>query len=252
MLGVGIIQEFDGDNAIIRYSLQKLEPLLSQILSDFQHIKNYEARLFELESLGISGEKGILATVLTPNTSQLASEIPITSGETENCITAPERLENPFSAEDLEGLPTASDSWLDDLQYLMIQTVRVKNTLELQVYCQSRRDIQSFVKTTRRYLEAIDTADLENKWRDMYQILANAWRMPLDKRLQEIPLTIGNPWWNYPNGRRIDSAQRNIIEQQIELLSTAVECKSSAESVFSRFERLKNSFQEVLLDILEP
>lgn len=45
MLGVGIIQEFDGDNAIIRYSLQKLEPLLSQILSDFQHIKNYEARL---------------------------------------------------------------------------------------------------------------------------------------------------------------------------------------------------------------
>lgn len=250
MLGVGIIQEFDDDNVVVRYSLKKLEPLLSQILSEFQHVKNYQARLYGLESLGISGERGLLSTLPTLNSSILDVETRITSGETESCTTATERLEYPFYAEDLERLPTRSDSWLDDLHYLVAQTVRVKNAFDSQAYYQNRRDIQSFVKTTQRHLEANNTADLEKKWRRVYQDLADAWRMPLDKKLLQIPLTIGNPAWICPNECRIDSAQRNIIEQQIDLLSTAIECKYSAESVFSRFERLANSFQEVLIDLL--
>jgi hypothetical protein len=250
-LGVGILQELEGNYAFQQYSLADIRGLLASKLIGYQSARNHEPSLVELHELNLHG---ILSYYKSSAIDAADVALPLATARVDQC-------NQELTAEDSDSL----DNWIDDtlgagcypnsaaetdgLLYLVRQSLAMRDVLVRYSAEYTSRAVQHFMHAcTKSKLFHDPEKVIQRDRRKAYEILIDAWSMPPEKRIKLVKLLI--PFWQ-PPAKGIAANKRDILNRQLDNLSIFMaECPSPTD-IEDDFERIADTFYSHIIEMLD-
>lgn len=251
-LGIGVVQELENDTTFIMFKIADLKELLLPLILEYQSDKNFQPRLIELSSLGINRAVALSESQQEAGSTLSARDEPIQALDAPSDLIQANERQPGLSYE--QQRPTSSNYrslWLDDLDFLSKESLRALDLLGNYSRRHESETIKHFLAVATRKRVCLNSQDLSRDWRRVYKCLADVWSIPIDKQILYIKPKIDLPFWQHPVQGIRDNHNVSLLNQLLELLAESLDAESSLEDILLRYGQISDTFQAILLGMLD-